>query len=69
MLIPKQLMDEPPPPSAYVDQFMADLALLPEGSVAKLAEGIPEDEAVLPIEKIRIHVTAGPNTGSGRTLV
>jgi hypothetical protein len=44
----------------YVDQFMADLALLPEGSVAKLAEGIPEDEVVLPIEKIRTHITANP---------
>jgi len=44
MLPPKQLMDGPPPPSAYVDQFMADLALLPDESVAKLAEGIPEDE-------------------------
>jgi hypothetical protein len=60
MLAPKQLMAEPPPPSAYVDQFMADLALLPEGSVAKLADGIPEDEVVLPIEKIRTHVTANP---------
>jgi len=47
MLPPKQLMAEPPPPSVYVDQFMADLALLPEGSVSKLAEGIPEDEVVL----------------------
>jgi len=56
MLPPKQLMAEPPPPSVYVDQFMADLALLPEGSVAKLAEGIPEDEVVLPIEKIRSHI-------------
>jgi predicted nucleic acid-binding Zn-ribbon protein len=60
MLIPKQLMDEPPPPSAYVDQFMADLALIPEALVAKLAEGIPEDEVVLPIEKIRTHITANP---------
>jgi len=60
MLIPKQLMDEPPPPSAYVDQFMADLALIPEVLVAKLAEGIPEDEVVLPIEKIRTHITANP---------
>lgn len=60
MLPPKQLMAEPPPPSVYVDQFMADLALLPEGSVAKLAEGIPEDEVVLPIEKIRTHITANP---------
>lgn len=61
MLPPKQLMTEPPPPSAYVAQFMADLALLPEASVAKLAEGIPEDEVVLPLEKIRAHITANPN--------
>jgi len=60
MLTPKQLMSEPPPPSAYVDQFMADLALIPENSVAKLADGIPEDEVVLPIEKIRTHITANP---------
>ena len=60
MLPPKQLMAEPPPPSAYVDQFMADLALISEESVAKLADGIPEDEVVLPIEKIRTHITANP---------
>ena len=60
MLPPKQLMSEPPPPSAYVNQFMADLALLPEASVAKLAEGIPEDEVILPLEKIRTHITANP---------
>lgn len=60
MLPPKQLMTEPPPPSAYVDQFMADLLLLPEDSVAKLAEGIPESEVVLPFEKIRTHITANP---------
>ena len=60
MLIPKQLMDEPPPPSAYVGQFMADLALLPEATVAKLADGIPEDEVLLPLEKIRTHITANP---------
>lgn len=60
MLPPKQLMTEPPPPSAYVDQFMADLMLLPEASVAKLAEGIPEDEVILPLEKIRTHITANP---------
>ena len=60
MLPPKQLMTEPPPPSTYVDQFMADLMLLPEASVAKLAEGIPEDEVVLPLEKIRTHITANP---------
>ena len=60
MLPPKQLMTEPPPPSAYVDQFMADLLLLPEDSVAKLAEGIPEDEVILPLEKIRTHITANP---------
>ena len=60
MLPPKQLMSEPPPPSAYVDQFMADLMLLPEASVAKLAEGIPEDEVILPLEKIRTHITANP---------
>jgi hypothetical protein len=39
---------------------MADLALIPENSVAKLADGIPEDEVVLPIEKIRTHITANP---------
>ena len=60
MLPPKQLMTEPPPPSAYVDQFMADLLLLPEDSVAKLAEGIPEDEVILPLEKIRTHIIANP---------
>lgn len=60
MLIPKQLMDEPPPPSAYVGQFMADLALLPEATVAKLADGIPADEVLLPLEKIRTHITANP---------
>lgn len=60
MLIPKQLMDEPPPPSAYVGQFMADLALLAEATVAKLADGIPEDEVLLPLEKIRTHITANP---------
>ena len=60
MLPPKQLMTEPPPPSAYVDQFMADLLLLPADSVAKLAEGIPEDEVILPLEKIRTHITANP---------
>jgi|GEM_PF-1910463 len=60
MLPPKQLMAEPPPPSAYVDQFMADLTLISEESVAKLADGIPEDEVVLPIEKIRTHITANP---------
>ena len=60
MLPPKQLMAEPPPPSVYVDQFMADLALLPEAAVFSLAEGIPEDEIILPLEKIRIHVTANP---------
>ena len=60
MLPPKQLMSEPPPPSVYVDQFMADLALLPEAAVFSLAEGIPEDEIILPLEKIRIHVTANP---------
>jgi hypothetical protein len=39
---------------------MADLALIPEALVDKLAEGLPVDDIVLPLEKIRIHVTDSP---------
>jgi len=60
MLPQAQLMTEPPPPSAYVDQFMADLALLPSTEVAKLAEGLQE-EGALPLDIIRAHVSANPN--------
>lgn len=60
MLPPTQLMSEPPPPSAYVDQFLADLSLLPSTQVAQLAEGLLE-EGVLPLDVIRAHVSANPN--------
>ena len=60
MLPPAQLMSEPPPPSAYVDQFLADLSLLPSTQVAQLAEGLQE-EGALPLDVIRAHVSANPN--------
>lgn len=60
MLPPAQLMTEPPPPSAYVDQFIADLALLPSTEVAKLAEGLHE-EGAMPLDVIRAHVGTNPN--------
>jgi len=40
---------------------MADLALIPESSIAKLAEDLPVDDEVIPLEKIRIHITTHPN--------
>ena len=60
MLPPAQLMSEPPPPSAYVDQFLADLSLLPSTQVAQLAEGLLE-EGALPLDVIRAHVGTNPN--------
>jgi len=56
MFNPKQQLQD-----IFVNQFIADLALLPQASVAGLAKDLSEDTSLSDIEKIRSYLKSKPN--------
>ena len=56
MFNPKQQLQD-----IYVDQFIDDLALLPQATVASLAKDLSEDTSLSDIERIRLYLKSKPN--------